>query len=524
MKQKINKYIEKKYLNDYFSDFFFEESKKYENNKEFLERYHYWFNTNIISNLNKIFFLLKKIKKHQNLNFSIIKKYINKEFQYNKVKYLIFGVDKRNSFIDTRIKIWFIIDNYNEKIEEIKKDKLFFNNLKKYMFHSEFLFGFEFNFKNETNLKIYPKIYPSDLNKTKLNEKTKEIIKNSKYTHLTSKKNKNLILHIHIENFEKITNKININKNIKQYFKGKKYCDYVISIKEKEFLDNNCKNYNIYRLHKNKKKITPSSESIEEFKPIKKYTKVNCIKNIPNSTPTKNIFFNEDNYTYVFTNENNTQNKIIFVKSDFENILLAESYFIDKQNKCKECKKCQGIFKKSKKIKLNFKSISKQLNLNGKILDVGCGDMEMSTRLDLNNKNHYAIEPDYFKFIKAKNKKINQKIYNTTFENFQSNEKFENIAFFGSINHIKKINETLKKARAILKKNGKITIAENFPINIIKTENNKKINASENTYQKHHHNFTIKEISEYLEKFNFKIIFEKKIKDIFWIIQAKKNE
>ena len=68
-----------------------------------------------------IFNFFKKISNCPGIviNYDIIKKVFNDKFNLDKIQQLIAGIDFRNNLNDSRIKLWFIIKDYPQKLKQV---------------------------------------------------------------------------------------------------------------------------------------------------------------------------------------------------------------------------------------------------------------------------------------------------------------------------------------------------------------------------------------------------------------------
>lgn len=91
--------------------------------------------------------------------------------------------------------------------------------------------------------------------------------------------------------------------------------------------------------------------------------------------------------------------------------------------------------------------------LKGDILDIGCGDAQLSKYFNL---NYYGVEPSQELILQSPYKKFFdiKKIQICTAENMQIKKKFDFITSFTALHHIKDIDLVLQKIKKGLKKDG----------------------------------------------------------------------
>jgi len=104
--------------------------------------------------------------------------------------------------------------------------------------------------------------------------------------------------------------------------------------------------------------------------------------------------------------------------------------------------------------------VSKKVGKRISILDVGCGDGTLAQYLRTADNNILGIDISDSAIQKAnkKNSYSNVSFLQTTFEDFQeNNKKFDAIVFVASIHHMDMIN-AIDKAKKLLTKNGVLII------------------------------------------------------------------
>ena len=160
-----------------------------------------------------------------------------------------------------------------------------------------------------------------------------------------------------------------------------------------------------------------------------------------------------------------------------------------------------------KKYSIATRIIKKNLNRKSRILDVGCANGNFINYCKRYfHCDCYGIEPskEAFKLAKINSK---NKVFNTNFENFKSQEKFDLICFWASFEYCTDIDLVMKKIKTLLKKNGilLIYISGNSSSLIMKTLREKCVGFIFNRT----HYFSPKSLNELLKKNKFKIIYEK---------------
>jgi len=104
--------------------------------------------------------------------------------------------------------------------------------------------------------------------------------------------------------------------------------------------------------------------------------------------------------------------------------------------------------------------VSKKVGKRNRILDVGCGDGPLATYLRTTDNEVLGIDISVSAIQKAdkSNSYSNVSFLQTSFEDFQeNNKKFDAIVFVASIHHMDMIN-AIDKAKKLLAKNGVLII------------------------------------------------------------------
>ena len=111
--------------------------------------------------------------------------------------------------------------------------------------------------------------------------------------------------------------------------------------------------------------------------------------------------------------------------------------------------------------KINFNKIiksSKKNRKNGKLLEIGCGRGNLLKLAEKEGWIVTGIEPQKNKFAEAKNN-INGKIYNSTFENINFDQKFDIIVLWHVFEHLENLDSLFLNIKEILAEDGEIFIS-----------------------------------------------------------------
>ncbi len=104
--------------------------------------------------------------------------------------------------------------------------------------------------------------------------------------------------------------------------------------------------------------------------------------------------------------------------------------------------------------------ILREAETGAAVLDVGCGDGLLCEKLAAKCSKVVGIEPDFHAFSASRERLSgvgNAEILNLTLDEFEGSDRFDLITFVASIHHTD-MEESLIKAKSLLKKNGKIVV------------------------------------------------------------------
>jgi LynF/TruF/PatF family peptide O-prenyltransferase len=212
-----------------------------------------------IRSLNLILNFFNDLSKQNDvkLNYSILKVIFDNKFDLTKLIRPIVGIDLRNNIKKSRAKIWFIIKDYPEKVNQVLSIAGIKKKTSELMVDDKLLVGIDLYFNGKTKLKVYSLIYKEDINNLKFNKQIRnrfsnkifDLIKQSEFFSVSFSENMDRIITIKIEDYSKIIKNASktIHKIIEKIEKNKldKY-GLTLSFKENEFNDENMRNINIY--------------------------------------------------------------------------------------------------------------------------------------------------------------------------------------------------------------------------------------------------------------------------------------
>jgi LynF/TruF/PatF family peptide O-prenyltransferase len=90
------------------------------------------------------------------LDFTIYRRFLDDDFQREKVVFTVLGIDERERWVDSRVKLWKIVADYPELEERLLSYRGLWPMAKPLKIHRGLLFGVEFGFSGTTGLRVYP--------------------------------------------------------------------------------------------------------------------------------------------------------------------------------------------------------------------------------------------------------------------------------------------------------------------------------------------------------------------------------
>ncbi len=255
-----------------FNDFYLEQSIKFALGQIFHQRFDFWFDGDFTRHILSIFKLFDQLEEQYALNLdnSLLQTYVDANFNLTKLKWLVFGADIRENLCESRLKLWFVIDDYPEKITSLKENIDFTEPLIQLTFNTKFLFGFDFKFDGTSKIKLYPVIYPADLVdpiKKEILEKnfcaeSMFLMQHCNSIHVT-KDDGNVIVHYHPIHLSRFLESMLQNKILKKSTKKiildldaslaiENYSGHVLAFKEEDIKHHSINDFSIYKIHQEK--------------------------------------------------------------------------------------------------------------------------------------------------------------------------------------------------------------------------------------------------------------------------------
>jgi LynF/TruF/PatF family peptide O-prenyltransferase len=116
---------------------------------------------------------LERISTYRNvdLNRALLSRIIDKGLDVSRVMAAGVGLDYRERMNDSKVKSYFMIREYPEKVDQIISIHRPVDHIREYLVHDVFMFGIDMYFDGRTGIEIYPFLERRDLRNTALMDK-----------------------------------------------------------------------------------------------------------------------------------------------------------------------------------------------------------------------------------------------------------------------------------------------------------------------------------------------------------------
>lgn len=147
-------------------------SHKIKSDLTYSQRLNLWFFRAEPDIFNHISGFFEALGKTYDLNFSLLEKLI-KNIDFKKINQFIVGVDLREEPVDSRVKLWLIVEDYPDKVAECVEVNGSDQSVRDLVKHSSniFLFGFDYSLLDyKSRIKIYPLYFEDQIRENNVKE------------------------------------------------------------------------------------------------------------------------------------------------------------------------------------------------------------------------------------------------------------------------------------------------------------------------------------------------------------------
>ena len=92
------------------------------------------------------------------LTYHLIENFVGNDFDFSKVHQILVGIDLRREFSASRLKFWFIISDYPQKLAKAISLCQPAEELQLFLLDNSVVIGFDFDFNGGSEIEVYPSI------------------------------------------------------------------------------------------------------------------------------------------------------------------------------------------------------------------------------------------------------------------------------------------------------------------------------------------------------------------------------
>ena len=163
---------------------------------------------NIRQGLNQIYQFLHRLEAQDRvlLDKEKLNRILDEEFDLSKVIAAGIGLDYRKQTSDSKVKCYFLINDYPEKVDQVLAIHPPVDSIKDYMTYELFLFGINMYFNGRTDVEIYPNIFKQELANPqivaglRLNDNLLSLMKPCSAINISFEEDGERVFHFHPEN------------------------------------------------------------------------------------------------------------------------------------------------------------------------------------------------------------------------------------------------------------------------------------------------------------------------------------
>lgn len=198
------------------------------------------------------------------LNREIVDRIIDKRFDLSRIIAMGIGLDTRERINDSKVKYYFMLSEYPEKVNQVLSLHPPVDNIEDYLIHEELTFGIDMYFDGRTAVEIYPLLVRQDLRDGALMEKLNlrdpvlGLIEECSGLNLSFHGRGKRVLHVHPRSparfvhllgnrrLSLLYSNVQVLKFLLSRWKIKEGVSVVISLMEDEIMSKNIQNINLH--------------------------------------------------------------------------------------------------------------------------------------------------------------------------------------------------------------------------------------------------------------------------------------
>jgi LynF/TruF/PatF family peptide O-prenyltransferase len=207
--------------------------------------------------------------------------FLDQSFDFRRSRKVVTGIDIRTDFPESRLKMWFMLTDYPEKVERavaLHGDDCDVTRLK---LHDEFLVGFDFRFDGRSAIKLYPDVRPWELRDpahrvilgNALSGEALEAMGRCRWTHIyLARHHAGRVLQFHPAEPDEFVARYlapEMVRPVHELYEGTPLLDMVVSVRERDLADRPIRDFTVYYMpaqqprQTNSHAVSQSSRSLD---------------------------------------------------------------------------------------------------------------------------------------------------------------------------------------------------------------------------------------------------------------------
>jgi LynF/TruF/PatF family peptide O-prenyltransferase len=234
-------------------------SCKIEKDRLYAARFNLFARKFTFEEVNLVFDLFKKVEVRCDvkLDYGIIHQFLGKNFNFSKVTKIVTGVDLRPDFSASRLKFWFWIDNYPEKLETAISLLGKREDLQLLYINETWLVGFDFYLNGHSTIELYPSMTRKELQRIDVKLKLAKVLSLPTLNLLDAfssvligftQKNQDRLIYGYLINPNEFIDSLHndLANRVHSYYREEKVLNTMICLSEKELITGSLNNFNLY--------------------------------------------------------------------------------------------------------------------------------------------------------------------------------------------------------------------------------------------------------------------------------------
>jgi LynF/TruF/PatF family peptide O-prenyltransferase len=204
------------------------------------------------------FFRSLEVRDEVKLDYRLMEQFLGNDFDPNKISQILVGVDLRKEVFDSRLKVWFVIQDYPEKLKIAIALCELSEELRAMVFCcSLVVVGFDFHLDGRSTIELYPRILRPELQEVSVQRGLAKVLSPSALQMLDncwafafgfSKANPEIILYCPTPEPDSfIANLHNpLAELVHSYYQKQSVRGTIVAFRERELLSGAVENLNLY--------------------------------------------------------------------------------------------------------------------------------------------------------------------------------------------------------------------------------------------------------------------------------------